>query len=71
MEVNIIPKTLTSISTGSCTVSGTSQFELVRFYEGDTFIFESYLNTPVTILSDIGISARSNQKEITITVEDL
>lgn len=71
MNVSINPKTLTTISTGSCTISGTSQSELVRFYEGEKYITESYLNTPITILTDVGISARSNQKEISITVEDL
>lgn len=71
MLVDINAKTLTSISTGSCTVSGNAGTELVRFYEEDKYITESYLNTPITILSDVGISARSNQRDIKITVEDL
>lgn len=65
------PYTLTKISTGSCTISGDSGTELVRLYEGEKYITESYLNTAITILSDVGISARSNQKEISIIVEDL
>lgn len=71
MDVSINPKSLTTISTGSCTISGSSQSELVRFYEGTKFIVESYLNTPITILTDVGIKARSNQKKIVITVEEL
>lgn len=70
MIVAINPNTLTSISTGSCTISGDSKTELVRFYEGTKFITESYLNTPITILSTVGIKAKSNQKTISIAVVD-
>lgn len=71
MDILINPKKVTDISTGSCTISADSQSELVRFYEGSKFITESYLNTPITILTDIGINARSNQKSITIQVEEI
>lgn len=69
--MDIYPKILTSISKGSCTVSGTSETELIRFYEGTKFITESYLLTPITLLSNVGISARSNQKVVSIKVVDL
>lgn len=69
MDILINPKTMTDISTGSCTISGDAGTELVRFYEGEKYITESYLNTPITILTDVGIKARSNQKSIVINVE--
>ena len=62
---------MTVISTGSCTISGDAGTELVRFYEGEKYITESYLITPITILTDEGIKARSNQKNIVINVEDI
>ena len=69
--VSINPNTLTDISTGSCTLSSEGNVELIRIYEGDTFLLESYLNTPVTILSNIGLKAMSYNKDIEITVEIL
>lgn len=71
MTVNINPDSFTDISTGSCTISSNSNTQLVRIYEEDKFIVESYLNTPITILTDIGLKAKSFNKAIDINVESL
>lgn len=72
MSTQINPNSFTSISTGSCTISSEiSNTELVRIYEEDKFIVESYLNTPITILTNIGLKAKTLSKNIYITVEIL
>ena len=71
MTVNINPDSFTDISTGSCTISSNSNTRLVRIYEGDKFIVESYLNTPITILTDIGLKAKSHSKTINVEVTKL
>ena len=71
MTVNINPESFTDISTGSCTISSNSNTRLVRIYEGDKFIVESYLNEPITILTDIGLKAKSYDKAVDINVESL
>lgn len=72
MTININPNSFTSISTGSCTISSeVRNTELVSIYEEDKFIVESYLNTPITILTNIGFKAKTNSKDISITVEIL
>lgn len=71
MSIKINPKTFTSISTGSCTISSNFSTELVRFYEGNKFIVESYLNTPITILTDVGIKAKSYTRTINVEVTEL
>ena len=45
--------------------------ELVRFKEGDKDVAESYLNSPLTVLTNEGLHARSNQKEVYIEVQEL
>ena len=69
MNVNINPNSFTDISTGSCTISSNSNTQLVRIYEEDKFIVESYLNMPITILTDIGLKAKSFNNTIDINVE--
>lgn len=69
MIIKINPKSFTDISTGSCTISSNSNTRLVRIYEGDKFIVESYLNEPITILTDIGLKAKTHSKDISINVE--
>lgn len=70
MSIQLNPNSFTDISTGSCTISsGDRNTELVRIYEEDKFIVESYLNTPITILTDIGLKAKSFDKAIDINVE--
>lgn len=69
MTVNINPNSFTDISTGSCTISSNSNTQLVSIYEEDTFIVESYLNTPITILTNKGLKAKTHSKDISITVE--
>lgn len=69
MTVNINPDSFTDISTGSCTISSNSNTQLVRIYEEDKFIVESYLNVPITILTDTGLKAKSYDKAIDINVE--
>lgn len=71
MTVNINPNSFTDISTGSCTISSNSDTQLVRIYEEDKFIVESYLNTPITILTDIGLKAKSHSKTINVEVTKL
>lgn len=71
MIVNINPNSFTDISTGSCTISSNSSTELVRFYEGNKFIVESYLNNPITILTDVGIKAKSYTRTINVEVTGL
>lgn len=72
MSIQINPNSFTDISTGSCTISSEiSNTELVRIYEGNNFIVESYLNTPITILTNIGLKAKSLSRDIIITVEIL
>lgn len=71
MTVNINPDSFTNISTGSCTISSNSSTELVRFYEGNKFIVESYLNNPITILTDVGIKAKSYTRTINVEVTEL
>lgn len=69
MTVNINPNSFTDISTGSCTISSNSNTQLVRIYEEDKFIVESYLNGPITILTNIGLKAKSFDSVIDINVE--
>ena len=70
MSIQINPNSFTDISTGSCTISSeVSNTELVRIYEEDKFIVESYLNEPITILTDIGLKAKSFNNTIDINVE--
>lgn len=70
MVIKINPNSFTDISTGSCTISSEiSNTELVSIYEEDTFIVDSYLNTPITILTNIGLKAKSLSKDISIIVE--
>lgn len=71
MSIQLNPNSFTKISTGSCTISSDSRTELVRFYEDNKFIVESYLNTPITILSNKNIKAKSNRKSINIEVTKL
>lgn len=71
MSIQLNPNSFTDISTGSCTISSKSNTQLVRIYEGNKFIVESYLNTPITILTNIGLKAKTLSKDITITVEKL
>lgn len=72
MSIQLNPNSFTAISTGSCTISSEiSNTELVRIYEGNKFIVESYLNTPISILTNIGLKAKTLSKDITITVEKL
>lgn len=69
MNININPNSFTDISTGSCTIYSNSNTQLVRIYEEDKFIVESYLNEPITILTDIGLKAKSFNTAIDINVE--
>lgn len=70
MTIKINPNSFTGISTGSCTISSeNSNTELVRVYEEDKFIVESYLNTPITILTNIGLKAKTLSRDISISVE--
>lgn len=69
MIKNINPNSFTDISTGSCTISSKSNTQLVRIYEGNKFIVESYLNKPITILTNSGLKAKSFNNTIDINVE--
>lgn len=70
MIKNINPNSFTDISTGSCTISsGGRNTELVRIYEGNKFIVESYLNTPITILTNTGLKAKTLSRDISITID--
>lgn len=70
MSIKLNPNSFTDISTGSCTISSeVSNTELIRIYEEDIFIVESYLNTPITILTNIGLKAKTLSKDISITVD--
>lgn len=72
MSIQLNPNSFTDISTGSCTLSSEiSNTELVRIYEGNNFIVESYLNTPITILTNTGLKAKTNSNDIIINVEKL
>lgn len=72
MSIQLNPNSFTDISTGSCTISSeVSNTELVSIYEEDKFIVESYLNTPITILTDVGLKAKSFTKTINVEVTEL
>lgn len=72
MSIQLNPNSFTAISTGSCTISSEiSNTELVSIYEEGKFIVDSYLNTPITILTNIGLKAKTLSKDISINVEIL
>ena len=72
MSIKLNPNSFTDISIGSCTISSeTTNTDLVSIYEEDKFIVDSYLNTPITILTDVGLKAKTHSKDITINVEEL
>lgn len=71
MKISINPNSWTDISQGSCTITSTSTTELIKFQESDKVVGESYLNTPLIILSNTGIKAKSYRRTVEIDVEDL
>lgn len=72
MNIKINPKSFTEISSGSCIISSeTTNTDLVSIYEEDKFIVDSYLNTPITILTNIGLKVKSHSKTINIKVTEI